>query len=93
MKQTIVILVLSCFGCKAESHVSRKEVKAAKAKYMYDKSLSGWDCPLYEKMDTIPVNYYYECMKDFATKTQLDSLTWRGLQAIRHDQKFWVKKK
>ncbi len=29
----------------------------------------------------------------FPALRALDSLTWRGLKAIRHDQKFWIRKR
>ena len=44
MKQTVIILVLLCFVSKAESHITRRDVWAARAKYMAEKRPSVRAC-------------------------------------------------
>jgi hypothetical protein len=83
MKKILIVLVLLCFVGKAESHVTRKEVRAAKAKYLNAKY--GPSRPFHmADADSIFVGD-----KEMIS---LDSLYWRGLRAIRHDQKIWVRK-
>ncbi len=66
IKALILFLFAICWFMQANSHVTHKEVKAAKHKYIHE-----------NKPDL----------------KQMDSLYWRGLKAIRHDQKFWIKKR
>jgi len=76
------MLVLLCFVSKATfAHVSRKDVKEAKERYLAD-SLT---C-LYMAHDSL----YYPMRKNVM---ECQRLTYEGLKAIRHDQKFWVKKR
>ena len=80
MKKLTIILVLLCFVSKAMAHVSRKELKAAKERYLAD-SLT---C-LYMPHDSL----YYPQRRDIM---QMDKLTYEGYKAIRHDQRFYIRK-
>lgn len=81
MKKLTIILVLLYFMSKATfAHVSRKDVKAAKERYLAD-SLT---C-LYMPHDSL----YYPQRRDIM---QMDKLTYDGYKAIRHDQRFYIRK-
>jgi len=91
MKKIAIVLVLLCFVSKATfAHVSHKEVKAAKWKYINDSITLyyEWGKAIF-KHDTSNI-WSFEMR---ANVVQCERLTYEGLKAIRHDQKFWVRKR
>lgn len=90
MKTIIIALILLCFVSKADSRVTRKDVKDAKHNYLCAKQrlrfrYNNWNERQFESACQQCI-----CPGEFNDVTQdlvsIDSLTWRVLKQIRRDQ-------
>jgi hypothetical protein len=91
MKKVLLLIVLLCFAGKADCKVTRKEVQAAKDTFIWHKWINNHQCKVVDG-----TTIYYDCAPYNEVNNDvvaMDSLYWRGLKAIRHDQKFWIIKK
>ena len=96
MKKTILVLFILCFAHKGDCRVSHKDVSLAKNKFLCAK---GWyrhehGIDNYRTIYMISDHCQYCIYNALYTQDNItiDSLTWRGLKAIRHDQRFYIRK-
>jgi len=109
MKKIAIVLVLFCFVSKATAHVSKAELKAQYAAYIADSmEVDAMEqlCNSYEKFvlpqiqDTLQQRLFSEWLTEHRELLDMrksavacERLTYEGFKAIRHDQKFLVRKR